>query len=371
MRILFLNDILEGGGAERAMATLINTLVKKHQLSIQLALLEKGVGFKLEDEVKVHFLSSKKLPPNYEKFKNLWTQARLLKKIIQQEKIDLVISFQFRSNFTAIISRIFGHSAKIILSERAYAKNFYNRPGIAPMVNQFLMRMLYPKADLIIANSRDIKIGLSEFYGVSKKLIKVINNGYSLEEIWKLSQEEIPEWNRLFDREDKVIINVGRVEWEKGQEYLLEAMTFLPRDLPIKLLLLGKVRPEYKQKLDLIIEKHNLHDRVFFKGFTSNPYPWIAKSSIFVFTSLFEGYPNAVAEALILEKPIVSFDIKAGVRDIIISEKQGVLVPFGNTEVLAESILKSLKPFVPDSSHILSAEESALKYFQYFKQTLN
>lgn len=371
MRVLFVNDILEGGGAERAMATLINTMVKNHLMSIQLALLEKGIGFKLENEVKIHFLSPKKRPPNYEKFKNLFTQARLLKKIIEQEKIDLVISFQFRSNFTAIISRMLGHSAKLIISERAYAKNFYHRPGIAPKINQFLMRRLYPKADLIIANSQDIKIGLHEFYGVRRNLIEVINNGYPIDEIRTLSEEAIPEWNQLFDPKDTVLINVGRVEWEKGQEYLLEALGNVKEASTLKVLFLGKICHNYKRKLDRIIDKHGLQNRVVFKGFVANPYPWVVKSSVFTFTSLFEGYPNALAEALILGKPLVSFDIKAGVRDIIQGEKQGILVPFGDVEAYGKAILDALKLGSVDSMPILDAKDSAQNYFFHMTSLLS
>lgn len=350
------------------MATLIHTLSHNYPLEIHLALLESGIGFAIPDSVQVHFLSAKKQPSNMEKLRNLVTQAFQVKKIAQKEQFDLIVSFQFRSNFTNVIAKLIGAASPIVLSERAYAKNFYQRKGFAPILNQFLIRRLYPKANHIIVNSTDIKQGLSDFYGVPSELMTVINNGYDKQTIRKESVRDCVPWKEMFQEDEVVLVNVGRVEWEKGQEYLVQVLGELKGKGNFKVLFLGMVREAYRQKLDQISEELGVKDRIVYAGFVSNPYAWVARSDVFVFTSLFEGYPNALAEAIVLHKPAISFDIKAGVSDIIRSEQQGMIVPFGDIKAMAEAVLKVPMRTAVSDDHILTADQSAQMYFDKFEE---
>lgn len=371
IKLLLVNDILEGGGAEKSMVTIIHALCEHYQVDIHVALLENGLGFELPKSVKVYFLSQSKRPPNLTKFYNLFSHAVMLKKLHRQEKFDLVLSFQFRSNFTNVISKLLGIGCPIIISERAYAKNFYNRPGIAPVINQRLIKWLYPKAERILVNSQDIMHGLVEFYKIPADKIVVINNGYNKDQIRYLAEKSNPDLDKLIKSDGYLLVNVGRIEWEKGQEYLIHAMAHLKQKGNYKLVLVGKCNNDYKNKLIKLIQTFGLEGQVHFTGFLANPYPYIAKADVFAFTSLFEGYPNALAEAVILKKPVVSFDIKAGVSDIITSSQIGRKVGFGQTEELAHAIDSVKDNRTVTDFHILDEKQVGEKYYELIQQTIH
>jgi len=371
IKLLMINDILEGGGAEKSMVTIIHSLYEHHQIDIHLALLENGIGFDLPRSVKVYFLSKSKKPSNLTKFYNLFSQALMLRKLHKKEKFDLVLSFQFRSNFTNVISKLLGVSCPIIISERAYAKKFYNRPGIAPIVNQRLIKWFYPKAECVLVNSQDIMQGLIEYYKVPAKKIVVINNGYNKNQIRQLAEKSNSELDKLIKLKGILLVNVGRVEWEKGQEYLIHAMAHLKQKGNYQLVLVGKCNVDYKNKLVKLIHFYGLQEQIHFTGFLPNPYPYIAKADVFVFTSLFEGYPNALAEAVVLKKPVVSFDIKAGVSDIIISPQIGEKVGFGDSKGLALAIESGVNNRNVIDYHILDEKQVGEKYFELIHQIIH
>jgi glycosyltransferase involved in cell wall biosynthesis len=314
--MLFLNDTMCGGGAEKSMALIIKELSKKNK--IFLVSLDNKISFKFNNNVEV-LSFNKELNSKVKKFFSLFKDAYKLSKFVKGKNIKKVVSFQYRSNLVNILSKkIFASPHKVIVSERNYPEKSLNYNKLFKLAVKFL----YKKADLVIVNSTD-SFNLMKKWDIEN--VEKIFNGYDKQEICKLSKEEIE-----INKDKKVIINVGRLTYQKGQKYLIEALRFLP---DFELWLVGKGEDE--KFLKELVNKYSLEKRVKFLGFQTNPYKFVKNADIFAFTSLYEGFPNALAEAIILQKPIACFNFKAGANDLI-DEKE--LVKIGDIEGLVERI---------------------------------
>jgi glycosyltransferase involved in cell wall biosynthesis len=132
-----------------------------------------------------------------------------------------------------------------------------------------------------------------------------------------------------------LIINVGHCTSDKAQYYLIKAFKLLNAP-DWKLMIVGE-GPKRKELEDLSISL-GLFDRVIFTGYQRDIDLYLSKSSIFAFTSVIEGYPNALIEAMATPLPSVSFDCEAGPSDIIADGKNGFLVKVGDIETFANRL---------------------------------
>ena len=127
------------------------------------------------------------------------------------------------------------------------------------------------------------------------------------------------------------IINVGRYSFEKGQHFLLEAFSKLKAG-KWKLVLVGD--GPRREKLESMARSLNITERVLFTGFQDDVDFYLSQSKIFALTSIIEGYPNALIEAMATPLPSVSFDCEAGPSDIIRDGENGFLIDVGDIEKL-------------------------------------
>lgn len=134
-----------------------------------------------------------------------------------------------------------------------------------------------------------------------------------------------------------VIVAVGRLEVEKGFDLLIEAFAPLAAKYTDWILVVlgeGGERPA----LEALIERHGLHGRVFLAGRVGNVGEWYEAAALFVLSSRFEGFPNALVEALASGVPVISFDCETGPRDIIRHGVNGLLVPPGDVVRLTNAM---------------------------------
>ena len=95
-----------------------------------------------------------------------------------------------------------------------------------------------------------------------------------------------------------------------------------------------------RNNLDNLVKSLNLKDRIIFLGEIPNPYPYLAKCSVLVHCSRWEGLPNVMLEAIALDKFIISSDCRSGPSEIIINKKNGLLFEVNNLDKLVSSLLK-------------------------------
>lgn len=201
--------------------------------------------------------------------------------------------------------------------------------------------MFYNKADRIFAVSNAIKDDLVKNFRLDENKIRVIYNPYDIERIKKLSQEQIEEeYKEIFQK--PTIITAGRLSKQKGQWHLIRALKKVKEKIPeAKLVILGN--GELENYLKELAAGLGLEKDVYLLGFQKNPFKYIARSTLYVFPSLYEGFPNALCEAMACGIPVISADCKSGPREILAPgsdinmetknieyEKYGVLIPVCN-----------------------------------------
>jgi glycosyltransferase involved in cell wall biosynthesis len=305
MKIILVIPTLTQGGAERVMSELMNIWSKKGH-DVHLVLLSKSEKFyKPLSKVNVH-----ELVFNYtNRLNKIYGELRVffkLRKIIKSQKPTFVLSFMTKYNILTILATLF-LPTKIFISDR-------NNPKTkVPFLISILRKLTYKYADGIISQtSLSIKIMEKE---TGNKNIAVIPNPVKNVKMFPDIQRE------------NIVLNIGRLIEEKGQKYLVQAFENI-EDKEWKLIILGD--GPLREELETQINFLGLKERVLMPGTVEDVDIWLAKASIFAFTSISEGFPNVLAEAMAAGLPCVSFDCNTGPREIIQDTKNGFLVPVGD-----------------------------------------
>jgi len=199
------------------------------------------------------------------------------------------------------------------------------------------LRAVYPKADVLVGISQGVCDGLRELLGDLAPPIRCIYNPMDLAGIRARSQEE-PSHPWLREPRGRLLVSVGRLSRIKDQEVLLRALALLPGDIRLVIFGEGKQRP----RLEALAQRLGLGGRVDLPGYTSNPFAHVARADLFVLSSRFEGFCNALLEALVVGTPAVSTDCPSGPREILDGGRFGRLVPMGKPQLMAEAILQTL-----------------------------
>jgi glycosyltransferase involved in cell wall biosynthesis len=168
--------------------------------------------------------------------------------------------------------------------------------------------------------------------GVKPALTRVMNNPTDIERILRDAEGPSPITGPY-------IVNVGRLEKAKNQQLLVDAFALISRRVPHRLVLVGK--GALQGALASRAQELGIADRVIFAGQQQNPYPWIRHASLFVLSSLHEGLPNVVIEAMICRTPVVVTRGGGGTVELM----QGDMAEFVaemEPESLAEKMLSAL-----------------------------
>ena len=331
---------LQGGGAERVAKNLLDNLNKTQD--IILCLFGKNHSQKLPKNIKVRCLpvkSSKNVLYTVAKFFLIIFHVR---KIIKEEKPNSILSFMDYPNIVSIISNyLAGRKARVNISihtvPELHLKKYSNSKWNASI--SMLMKLLYNRADKIIAVSNFIKSDLIRGYNIEESRVMVIYNPVNIEKIDALASEEISD--QWFREEVPVVISVGRLSKEKGYDTLLRAFAIAREKSDIRLAILGE--GEEKKSLEELGRKLGIERDIVFLGYKNNPYKYMKRASIFVLSSLYEGFPNVLIEAMACGVPLISTMYNLCPSEIIVHEKTGLLVPVANEKAFAEAILRLLK----------------------------
>lgn len=337
-KICFLINSMRGGGAERVVSILLENLSRTDR-EFFLIVLEDKFNYKIPNDVKIIKIFSS-LQNNFKIFFGIFLGTIKLKKIIKNNQIDVVMSFLERSNYINILAKILLSPHKAYINERCNPSECYSDKSLKSLFNLFSIKRLYNKADLIIVNSFGVKKTLVKDFSIDSKGIKVIYNPIDIEKIQDLSQAPLAEnYQKIF--QSPVVINIGGFIKEKGQEHLIKVFKEVKKKLPeVKLLILGE--GELENFLKSLTKKLYLENDVLFLGWQENPFNFLAQAKVFVLSSLSEGFPNVLVEAMVCRTPVISTTCQSGSNEIIENKKNGLLVPVGDEKNLTKTILQLL-----------------------------
>ena len=165
----------------------------------------------------------------------------------------------------------------------------------------------------------------------------------------------------FFKRSTLNLVNIGRLTDQKDQITILKAINLIKNSIKLKLLIIGKGSELYN--LNKYIASHDLKKIVKCIGYKSNPYPYIKKSDIFILSSLYEGLPNVLLEAIFLKKFIISTNCPTGPYEILKNNKYGKLIPIKDYRTLSRTLL-DYKSYYKNKK-ILNAAFNSLERFDF------
>jgi glycosyltransferase involved in cell wall biosynthesis len=334
MKMLFVIWGLRPGGAERAFVNIVNIIHNKIKPVVVVLGGKEGFANDLKDELEVYYLYKK----------NRWDIFRLLIRlsiIMRKEKPECIISFGYYANQLVVLSRyISALKTPVCISERTETVSSLEKMNFQ-VIRKLFLRITYKRTDKIIAVSKRTRDSLINHFGMHEGKVSVIYNPVDLGKIRARSFKEVdhPWFNK---KDNPVIIAVGRLVEEKGFSYLIRAFSMVLNEKEkARLVILGEGGE--RQKLEKLVLELHLKERVALLGYQQNPYKFMAKSQIFVLSSLYEGFPNVVLEAMACGVPVIATHCISGPDEIITDEVNGLLVPVRSEESLAEAMIKLLE----------------------------
>ncbi len=220
-------------------------------------------------------------------------------------------------------------------SERATSLRFvvWNEPTRLSLIKKY-----YPKADMIVAVSQGVAEDLIKSFNIPKEKIQVIYNPITPEIFQKAKELLGHPW--FGPNQPPVILAIGRFTKQKDFPTLLKAFALVRQQRKVRLLILGD--GEERPLLEQLTRNLKIQNDVMMPGFTDNPYAFMKRAALFVLSSVYEGLPNVLIEAIALGCPVVSTDCPSGPREILDGGRYGRLVPVGDYEALANAILQTL-----------------------------
>ena len=342
IKVLFVIDSLGTGGAERDIAERLPRMDGCGIKPIVVALRHRNEGVQADLQRQgfdIRILSER----------NPVTQALALRRIIRRERPDVVHTVLFNAD-------IVGRAASLRLRTKVvsrlvntdYDSSRLRDPNLRVM--RFRLARLLDGwtarhwSDRIYANSNAVKEAAVRDLGVTAERVTVIREGRDSARLGEPSDARRAEARRRLglDMTQPVLVNVGRLDYQKGQRFLLDAMASLVAEWPTLVLLIAGRRGDASRDLDRQCDVLGLQQHVRFLGHRTDVPEILAAADIFVFPTLFEGLPGAVLEAMALGLPIVASDI-GPVREAVEADRNAILVPRESSTELASAIASLLR----------------------------
>lgn len=324
MNILFLtNDARdEAGGAFFSQKAFVEELAREGHRAILMA--TKRRGGEKPQSFEVQFLATK-----YGDFGRVWQLIRFVK----QNKIDIVIASMKPQILLLSLASIFLDRKKTLFFATCRMGDHFLRFGkhIKHIPMRLFFKFIIQRLDGVMAISKFASLDVQKTYYLKEPPF-VIYNPFDTETICKKADEHAVDFAK------KTIVNVGRLVPQKAQHLLAEmARELLKTRDDFEVVIVGQDGSN-RAKIESLIAKYNLADHVKLAGFHSNPFPYIKNASVFVLTSIHEGFGRVVAESMALGVPVVAFRSEGGGHIELLEENRGFLVDDGDIEALAKAV---------------------------------
>lgn len=321
---------LEGGGAERIMVMIANGLAEAGE-KVDLVVGNAGGPNRIlvADGVNLVDLDSARM----------LTAAPKFARYLYRRRPQSVMSAIGHTNIaTALLARLFSPRTRVVLSiHNSMAASAH--AGLRGRIFLRMERWALKRADHTVTVSDGIRSQLVTLWGLDPAMVTTILNPLEVDKLAEMSASPAGHpW--LDDPEAPVIIGVGRLVPVKDFETLIRAFALVVDKQEARLVILGE--GEELPRLESLVASLGLEEVVSFPGFVSNVPAYLGKASVFVLSSLSEGLPGVLLEALACNTQVVSTDCETGPREILEDGKWGRLVAVGDHEAMAEAIRQTL-----------------------------
>jgi glycosyltransferase involved in cell wall biosynthesis len=375
---------LTGGGAERQVSYIANI-----EAIDKIILIQPGVDY-LIPASKLEIITKHKVSSIYGKIKQVIQIVKYFSKIKLSQNDHLICFLQFPMLVGVVLKLLFKCKLTISIRLNPFVFDELQSKKSLPLWVQY---QIFKTADAVIPNSKATNHQIQNRFPRIAARVFAIENGYDVQHIIKLSQQEIPAQLKKIIEQNFCFVTAGRITYQKAYWHQIRIFSEVIKHKPnVKLLICGKGETQGQliqlcQSLNLTVStQENLSlletdANIYFLGFQKNPYLIYKNANIFLFTSLFEGLPNVLIESLICNTPLVSSNCQTGPAEIMlphqpidqpskksaIKTKFGLLLPnfsgeqiFTNMELnsLEKTWLKTLLDLVNDPATIAEFKQN-------------
>lgn len=307
MKIFLIIPTLSSGGAERVISELANEWCREHQVTIVLHY-DAAHYYTIDPRVEIKCLAEKPSNSRVQRIVQQFRNIFRLRAFVKHQKPDFCLSFLTKFNVVNLLS-LSGINTKIIVSDRNNVELELDNK------TKLFRKWTYSAASGIICQT--------EF-----------QRNEALSSFPRMKSTCIPNPIRVVKQkvdfnEQKKILTIGRLAPQKGHERLLEIFARAEMaDWTLTIVGAGELLDSLKAKAKDL----GVLERVDFYGVTKDVDELFQTHDIFVLTSYFEGFPNALAEAMFAGMACVAFDCVSGPSELIESGKNGFLAEDGDIE---------------------------------------
>ncbi len=331
--IAFFLPSVRGGGAQRVIVNLVQGMSERGlPVDVVLAAADGVFLDQLPARVRVVDLRAGRLHRS----------LRPLIAYLRREQPRVVVSSMTHANLVAIwATRMAGKGTPVLVTvHNTMSEAASGRNGWVARLEPRLMRAFYPWAHSVVAVSQGAADDLSRSLGLPPDEVKVVYNPVITPELLALSRQPTGHpW--LQPGQPPVILGVGRLTRQKDFPTLIRAFAEIRRQERARLIILGE--GEDRSALETLVNQLGLAGDVALPGFRENAMAYMAGSALFVLSSVWEGLPTVLIEALAAGTRVVSTDCPSGPREILQEGRLGALVPVGDPQALATAALAAVK----------------------------
>jgi len=335
------------GGAERVFFNIISNIDKnKFELHLVIGELRGSLVKLIPDYIKIYELGDSRAYKTFAPFL----------KLVWRIKPDIIFATLGFVLSAGLIKPIVPRNTKIVIRLGNTISAYLNEIKLISQIKYYyyyvLNYVVLLFSDYVIVQSNYMKNDLINIFYLSnakiEKIIK-INNPIDMNSINSLLNQKTDEKNKdikeyLESSQGPKLISVGRFDRQKGYDLLIRSFNNVRESYPDAILIII-AEGELRFELEKLLEEFSLERFVFLPGLIENPYPYMVSSDIFVSSSRYEGFSNAILESLALGIPVVATDCPSGVRELIVPGKNGWLSSVNNNiiENLTEKIVYALE----------------------------
>lgn len=328
LNLLIVIHSLQCGGAERVTANLANYWASfGWQVTILTLAPVSDDFYSLDTNVqRISLNMSGKSKSNWSSIVENTRRIRALRRTLKQARPDIALAMMSTANVLLAIAAMCIKDTTLIGSERVHPPN--NPIGA---IWSKLRTISYANLDAIVTLTEESARWLRRHTYAHN--IRVIPNFAQ----WPLPVLPPHVSTKIHLRKHHVLLAIGRLDEQKGFNLLVSTFAGLAgiyKDWQLVILGDGPQMEALLAQVDSI----GLTDRISLPGRVGNIGQWYEAADLFVMSSLFEGFPNTLVEAMAYGLPVVSFDCDTGPSDIIRHEVDGLLVPAGSISALTTAL---------------------------------
>lgn len=337
--IAFYVPSLTVGGAERVTVSVANGLAGRgYDVDLVVSFNDGAFREEVDENVTVVDLDTPKIP-----VVGIGASVPCLSRYLSERSPAIVFSQMTYANDIYMLSQLLSGSDTVSIGTIHNTLGMQEEPK--EKFVQWLQRRLAGQADQFVAVSDGVADSVVEHVGVDRERVSVLHNPIPVSDVQERAQESVD--HRWLDSpEHEVVLGVGRLERAKNFSSFLRAFARLHESRPqTRAIIVG--RGSERDELEALATELGIADVVSFPGFVDNPYGFMSGASVLAMSSIHEGLPTVLIEALACGCQVVSTDCPSGPAEILADGTYGRLTTVGDDAELAtaiEATLESPKP---------------------------